>query len=123
MIRTVGVFTCLASLLFAGCIWNRDGRDLGELTAVPITDVAYLCSGENSVTAHYYVLSDKTLHFVRLDLPDSEMVTLPSAVSASGSRYTDEREYIWWIKGREGFLEKRGEDGQWQAYLENCREL
>ncbi|SMP53295.1 MliC family protein [Desulfonatronum lacustre] len=123
MIRTVGVFTCLAGLLIAGCIWNRGGRDLGELTAVPISEVAYLCIGEARLTASYYVLSDKTLHFVRLDMPDGEMVTLPSALSASGSRYTDEREYVWWVKGREGFLEKRGDDGGWRLYLEGCREL
>ncbi|PTN35028.1 MliC family protein [Desulfonatronum sp. SC1] len=123
MLRTVGVCTCLAILLIAGCNWSRDGRDPGELTVVPITDVAYLCSGEKRVMARYYVLSDKTLHFVRLELPNMEVITLPNAVSASGSRYTDEREFVWWVKGREGFLEKRGEDGEWRPYLEDCREL
>ena len=118
-----GILICLATFWVAGCIWSRDGHGPGELTVVPITEAAYICSGEERIMARYYVLSDKTLHFVSLDLPDGDMVTLPNAVSASGSRYTDEREYVWWVKGREGFLEQRGEDGDWQPYLENCREL
>lgn len=122
MIRSVGLLTCLAGLLIVGCIWNRGGHGPAELTAVPISEVVYSCADEARVKAGYFVLSDKTLHFVRLELPDGEMVTLPNALSASGSRYTDEREYVWWVKGREGFLEKRGDDGDWRPFLEGCRE-
>ncbi len=123
MLRTVGVFTCLLSLLIAGCIWNRGGSAGVELGVVPIRQIAYLCAKDVRLTADYYVLSDKTLHFVQLNLPDGELVTLPNALSASGVRYTDEREFVWWVKGREGFLEKRGEDGEWQLLFEGCREL
>lgn len=118
----LGMLLSLAALLVAGCNWGRGGHALPELTVVPIAEAAYICSGAARITARYSVLSDKTLHFVHLDLPDGGLVALPNAVSASGARYTDEREYVWWVSGRGAFLEKRDEDGEWRRLYEDCRE-
>jgi membrane-bound inhibitor of C-type lysozyme len=52
---------------------------------------------------------------VKVALPDGAVLTLPNGVSASGARYTDEREYVWWEKGGTAVLEKRDESGEFRA--------
>jgi membrane-bound inhibitor of C-type lysozyme len=70
--------------------------------------------------ARYYTLSDNSLHFVKLLMPDGREYTLPNAVSASGARYTDDRELVWWTKGDSAFVQTRDRNGEWQIMYNNC---
>lgn len=72
--------------------------------------------------ADYYALSDKSLNFVKVLLPDgATVITLPQSVSASGARYTDDRQYVWWERGESAVLEMRGEDGEFRVAYELMR--
>jgi len=100
-------------LLLAGC-----GRaELGVKGGEP---VIYSC-GAQKIEARYYCLTDDSLSFVKLRLPDGHSYTLPQTVSASGVRYTDEFELIWWTKGDEAFAEMRDASGAWQVRYPDCR--
>jgi len=41
--------------------------------------------------------------------------TLPQLVSASGARYSDEREVEFWIKGDEVTISRMNDDGEWNV--------
>ena len=68
--------------------------------------------GERFV-ARYGALSDDSLHFVKVTMPDGREVTLPQAVSASGARYTDEKDVVWWEHQGTVRVDVRREDGKW----------
>jgi hypothetical protein len=59
--------------------------------------------------------------FARLVLPDGLVLVLPQVVSASGARYSDEREWQWWIKGDTARLDRRDASGQWVGLYSDCR--
>lgn len=82
--------------------------------------VTYRCERGERVVAAYYSLADESLHFVRLRMADGREQTLPQGLSASGARYTDEREWVWWIKGDSARLETRGPGGEWRSMYESC---
>ena len=67
-------------------------------------------------------LSDSSLYFVKVTLPGGKNCTLPQVMSASGVRYTDDREVVWWTKGSGAFAETRDSAGQW-VKLFDCVEL
>lgn len=83
--------------------------------------VTYVCDGGDRVLATYYELSDRSLSFVKVRLPGGREYTLPQALSASGSRYTDDRELVWWIKGDAAFAEGRDAGGEWKPIYRDCR--
>ena len=83
--------------------------------------VVYSCGKGETITARYYSLSDKSLDFVKVTLPDGKVYTLPAVLSASGVRYTDDFELVWWTKGDTAFAEKRQENGEWKTLYEECR--
>ena len=58
--------------------------------------VYYRSDDGNLFVARYGSLSDGTLHFVKIKMPDGQQYTLPQVLSASGVRYTDESELVWW---------------------------
>lgn len=97
------------------------GAKQGKLTVVGGKTITYQCDTGETITARYFELSDKSLEFVKLQMPDGKAHTLPLALSASGARYTDDRELVWWTKGDTAFAQKRGENGEWQTVY-NCRE-
>ncbi len=72
--------------------------------------------GENAgrFVATYYSLSDDSLNFVKVTMPDGEQYTLPQVVSGSGARYTLDRELVWWVKGDSVLVQTRDENGEWQ---------
>jgi membrane-bound inhibitor of C-type lysozyme len=70
-------------------------------------------AGERFV-ARYGSLSDDSLHFVKVTMPDGRHLTLPRAVSASGERYTDERELVWWEHHGTVRVDVRRDDGRWE---------
>ncbi|MCH7371674.1 MULTISPECIES: MliC family protein [Aeromonas] len=106
-----------ALTLLSGC--ERGATTLSVTGGDPIT---YLCEQNNKVQVRYFALSDDSLNFIKLSLPDGKDYTLPQAVSASGARYTDDHEVVWWNKGKEGFVEMRDKDGEWQSLYNDCKE-
>ena len=68
--------------------------------------------GEQFV-ARYGALSDNSLRFVKVTMPDGRELTLPQAVSASGARYTDEHDFVWWEHQGTVRVDVRREDGEW----------
>jgi membrane-bound inhibitor of C-type lysozyme len=82
--------------------------------------VTYQCARGEQVIATYFRLSDNSLRFVRIALPDGGQYTLPNIVSASGARYSDEREIVWWTKGRTAFVQARDSRGEWYTKIEDC---
>ena len=77
-------------------------------------------TGEKIVT-RFCSLSDNSLKFVKVVLPGGKEYTLPQVVSASGVRYTDEREIVFWMKGETAFIQQRAPSGEWQILYNNCR--
>jgi len=103
-----------------GCVTSLNP---GSLTVSGGTAVTYACEDGQQILARYYSLSDGSLHFVKVTMPDGNEYTLPNAMSASGARYTDDREFVWWTKGDTGFVEVRREDGDWETKHQECREV
>lgn len=58
-------------------------------------------------------LSDGTLHFVKVKMPNGREYTLPQAVSGSGARYTDDRDIVWWEHRGTVRVDVRGAGGNW----------
>ena len=111
---------CIAVLLAgaAGCT----GIENEALTVRSGERVVYRCEDGERIVARYYSLSDNSLDFVKVLLPDGREVTLPQAMSASGVRYTDDREWVWWTKGDSAFAETRAPNGEWRIRYKNCRQ-
>ena len=80
----------------------------------------YRCEGGQTIKATYYSLNDRSLSFVRLQLPDGRRLTLPEVMSASGARFSSDQDVIWWIKGNSGFVQQRDEKGKWTITLSSC---
>jgi membrane-bound inhibitor of C-type lysozyme len=117
--RAKGLLAIWAAVLAiaTGCA----GLNSGGLLVRGGTPVLYRCEAGVQVIARYYALTDESLRFVKLTLPGDREVTLPQALSASGARYSDDGEWVWWIKGDGGRLERRGPDGTWQVFYRECR--
>ena len=105
-------------LLLAGCAATVSN----QLTVRPGERVVYYCGDGSGIVATYYSLSDNSLDFVKVQLPEGAVVTLPRALSASGVRYTDDREWVWWTKGNSAFAETRTSNGEWQIRYPDCRQ-
>ena len=108
----------ILAVLLAGCAATSQGR----LTVRPGEPLVYRCDGGQRIMAQYYSLSDGSLAFVKVQLPDGREVTLPQALSASGVRYTNDVEWVWWTKGDAAFAETRAPNGGWHIAHKNCRE-
>jgi membrane-bound inhibitor of C-type lysozyme len=111
------VMIFLALFLAEGCALSRHGM----LSVRGGEPVVYQCEDGKQLIARYYTLSDRSLGFVKLVMPDGREFTLPNVVSASGARYTDDRELVWWIKGDSAFAETRDQNGEWQPLYKDCR--
>lgn len=104
--------TALALLVtaLAGC---AAGIGRGGLAASLGPPVYYSGEQGERFVARYGSLGDGSLHFVRVQLPDGREFTLPQVVSASGVRYTDERELVWWTHQQAVHVEIRDAQGNW----------
>ena len=91
-----------------------------KLTVTEFGSYTYATSSGLRISVFYYKLSDSSLEFVKLVLPDGTKCTLPHLLSASGVKYSDDFQYIWWTKGETAFLEKRDEYGEWQIIYQDC---
>ena len=100
-------------------------RCCGRSTNLAVTGgeaITYHCDNGEQIVARYYSLSDKSLDFVKVRLPDGKEYTLPQVLSGSGVRYTDDRELVWWTKGASAFAEMRDQNGEWQVRYDKCAE-
>ncbi len=97
------------------------GPGPGRLTVSEGKAVRYACENGDRILATYYELSDGSLSFVKVRLPGGKVYTLPQALSASGARYTDDRELVWWTKGDSAFAEVRDDNGEWTPKYRDCR--
>jgi len=84
--------------------------------------VIYESDNGARIIAKYFTLSDHSLDFAKVTLPGGREYTLPQVMSASGVRYTDDRELVWWTKGNTAFAEVRDENGQWKRKYD-CKEI
>ena len=105
----------MRSILGMLCILAVCGCTTNQRLGAKLDQPTYWRSpnGERFV-ARYGSLSDDSLSFVQVTMPDGRQWTLPQAVSASGERYTDERELVWW--GHQGTVrvDVRRDDGRWE---------
>jgi membrane-bound inhibitor of C-type lysozyme len=85
--------------------------------------ITYQCQNGEKIVARYYSLSDDSLNFVKVTMPGGKVYTLPNVLSASGARYTNEIEMVWWNKGRTAFVQERDKNGDWQITYDNCKEI
>jgi len=107
----------VAALSFLTGCRSGSGNTLTVLGGDPVD---YNCGNGDRIVARYYTLSDSSLHFVKVLMPDSLEYTLPQVLSGSGARYTDDRMLTWWIKGDSASVEMRDDNGDWQTIYENC---
>lgn len=98
------------------------GLETKSLTVRGGDPVAYQCSKQERIVARYFSLSDDSLSFVKVSMPDGREHTLPNALSASGARYTDDRTVVWWTKGNTAFAQERDQNGEWQTKYSDCTE-
>ncbi|MFC1859888.1 MliC family protein [Thermodesulfobacteriota bacterium] len=121
MPKSILVMLCVVATLscMTGCL-NVKQEGLTVRGGGP---VVYQCDNGDRIVARYYSLSDASLQFVKVLLPDGEGYTLPLALSASGARYTDDRILTWWIKGHSARVEIRDQNGEWQTKYKNCQEV
>ncbi len=119
MQKTVLIILCAVAAL--SCVTGCQNDEQDALTLLGGEPVDYQCENGDRIIARYYTLSDSSLHFVKVLMPDNDEFTLPQALSASGVRYTDDRMLTWWIKGDSAFVEMRDQNGEWQTIYENCK--
>ncbi len=93
------------------------------LTADIGPPVYYRSDKGDHFVARYGSLSDGSLHFVKVEMPDGKEYTLPQVVSASGVRYTDERELVWWTHQGTVRVDVRDADGNWETRYSELREV
>ena len=106
------------SLVLVGCATKNDAA----LRIVLGEKYTYSCIDGTKIRAQFGGLSDDSLHFARISLPDGRKYTLPQLVSASGARYSDERELEFWIKGEAVTIRRMNEDGVWEGVAEGKTE-
>jgi membrane-bound inhibitor of C-type lysozyme len=116
-IRSSGTLCCAIILATACCCGAGEAQTLTVTGGEVIT---YHCENGEQIVARYYSLSDKSLDFVKVGLPDGKEYTLPQVLSGSGVRYSDDRELVWWTKGASAFAEMRDQNGDWQVRYNNC---
>lgn len=118
------VIACAACVILvpgflAGC---RNGGKAG-LSVIGGEPVAYQSETGEKAVAKYFSLSDRSLDFVKVVMPDGKEYTLPRVMSASGVRYTDDMDLVWWTKGETATVQKRTESGEWDSAYVEFREV
>jgi membrane-bound inhibitor of C-type lysozyme len=98
-----------------------DQKTIEKLTVAGGDTVVYVSDSGDRILARYFTLSDSTLDFVRITLPQNKVFTLPRVMSASGVRYSNDADLVWWSKGNSAFAQVRDTAGQWVVKY-NCKE-
>lgn len=108
----------ILALSLSSCFTNQHTVLTAEIGA----PVYYRSEKGDVFAARYGSLSDGTLHFVKVKMPDGQQYTLPQIVSASGVRYTDERKLVWWTHQGTVRVDVRDEGGKWKTIYSELRE-
>jgi len=87
----------VVTLIFSACIWGETAESIDLANKITVT---YLSDDHNKLIVKFDVANDS----VEVTLPDGRQVNLPRGISASGVRYTDEKETFW---------EHHGEGSYW----------
>jgi len=116
------VTAILPLTILSACSGTGAGGGTVALRVLETASASYSCAGGERYVATYYRLSDDSLQFAKVVFPGGKEVTLPLAVSASGARYTDEREYVWWTKGNTAWVQGRSASGEWRVIATDCHE-
>jgi membrane-bound inhibitor of C-type lysozyme len=96
-------FTCVLFFLSSALLSAK----AHELTVTLSEPIIYLSQDNKTFIARYGALSDDSLSFIKVTLPNGIEKTLPRAISASGARYADGRELEWWEHKGEVCVTKR----------------
>lgn len=111
------IFVSAVFFFATGCS-KEASESLSVTGGLPVT---YRSATGETIVARYYELTDGSLSFVKLTLPDGERCTLPQVLSGSGVRYTDDFRVVWWTKGDTAFGEARDGNGDWKLRYPDCR--
>ena len=107
------VFFMSTLLLFLWACAEKPHKSEIALTVEIGPPVTYESANGDRFVARYGSLSDGSLDFVKLKMPNGREYTLPQAVSGSGARYTDDREIVWWEHRGTVRVDVRGAGGKW----------
>lgn len=102
--KTKAMFAIL--LLLTGC---------GNTLTVVQRDISTWTDDSITVQASHYNLSDGSMAFVKLDIPNMGSYTLPQVLSGDGTRYTVDMNIVWWEKGNTAIIQTRDDNGEWQT--------
>jgi membrane-bound inhibitor of C-type lysozyme len=117
---TAALVISILTASLCGCVASQHKT---VLTADIGPPVYYRSDNGDHFVAKYGSLSDGSLHFVKVEMPDGKEYTLPQVVSASGVRYTDERELVWWTHQGTVRIDVRDADGNWETRYSELREV
>lgn len=121
MAPRVAVAACiLYAVLLAGCATSARQPKLAAHLGPP---VHYRSSHGETFVAKYGSLADGSLHFVRVQMPGGREYTLPQVLSASGARYTDERDLVWWTHQGTVRVDMRNAEGNWETKCSALQEV
>ncbi len=119
-LRATAIAGILAALLLSGCAASLQPAELTVQLGEPIH---YKSPNGDVFEAQYGSLSDDSLHFVKVTMPSGQQYTLPQIISASGARYSDERELVWWAHQDTVRVEMRNADGNWETKHSELHEV
>lgn len=102
-------------------IVSKNGDDIIQATLAK--PVFYISGTGKKFAVRYGQLADGSLNFVRITMPDGKPYTLPQVLSASGVRYTDERELVWWLHQDKARIDQRDANGEWKTIFQDLVEL
>jgi membrane-bound inhibitor of C-type lysozyme len=117
---TAVLFIIILAISLCACVANPS-------KAVPTVDIGLPVYYENKTgekfEARYGSLSDGSLHFVKVKMPDGKEYTLHQAISGSGARYTDDREIVWWEHHGTIRVDVRDAEGKWKTKYSGLKEI
>ena len=117
--RRATLFISILAVCLGGCVASLDKKVLTVEIGPP---VYYSSDNGDQFVARYGSLSDGSLHFVKVKMPDGQEYTLPQVVSGSGVRYTDDRELAWWTHQGTVRVDVRDADGKWKTKYSELKE-
>ena len=118
--RTATLVISILTVCLCGCVTSLGKTVLTVEIGQP---VYYKSDSGDQFMARYGSLSDASLHFVKVKIPDGREYTLPQVVSASGVRYTDEKEFVWWTHQGTVRVDVRDVDGKWKTKYSELKEV
>jgi membrane-bound inhibitor of C-type lysozyme len=114
------LFIIILAVSLCSCVTNSQEK-------IPTVDIGqpvyYKSDNGERFEAKYGSLSDGTLHFVKVKMPDGREYTLPQAISGSGARYTDDREIVWWEHQGTVQVDVRDLEGKWKTEYSGLKEI